>query len=75
MKTQHFSITKINQLMLFREITVVISGNHTKAINTLCQQNAELKIVKASGTYSYHWVLMGYYLFGCILICIIEFIK
>jgi hypothetical protein len=55
-KTQHFTITKINWLMLFREIIAVYSENHTRPINTLCGQNAELLIVKP-GTSSYHWVL------------------
>jgi hypothetical protein len=43
--------------MLFREIIVVYSENYTKPINTLHGQNAELLIVKAGGTYSYHWAL------------------
>jgi hypothetical protein len=38
--------------MLFKEITAVYSDNHTKHINTLCAQNAELLIVKAGDTYS-----------------------
>jgi hypothetical protein len=29
-KTQHFSITKINWLMLFKEIIAVYTENHTK---------------------------------------------
>jgi hypothetical protein len=36
--------------MLFSEITAVYSENHTKFINTLCVQNAELLIVKADDT-------------------------
>jgi hypothetical protein len=35
-KTQHFTITKINWLTLFKEIIAVYSENHTKHINTLC---------------------------------------
>jgi hypothetical protein len=50
-------ITKINWLMLFKEIIVVCSGNHMKPINTLCGQNAELLSAKAGDTYSYHWTL------------------
>jgi hypothetical protein len=57
-KTPHFSITKINWLELFREIIAVYSGNHTKLTNTE-DHNAELLIVKESGTYSYHWALKG----------------
>jgi hypothetical protein len=45
--------------MLLREIIAVHTENHTKPINTLCGQNAELLIVKAGGTYSYHWALKG----------------
>jgi hypothetical protein len=42
--------------MLFKEIIAVYSENHTKHISTLCGYSAELVIVKAGGTYSYHWV-------------------
>jgi hypothetical protein len=35
-KTQHFTITKINWLTLFKEIIAVYSENHTKYINTKC---------------------------------------
>jgi hypothetical protein len=28
-----------------------------KPINNLCEKNAELHIVKAVGTYTYHWAL------------------
>jgi hypothetical protein len=43
--------------MLFKEVIAVYSDSHTKPINTLCGQNAELLIIKAGGTYSYHWTL------------------
>jgi hypothetical protein len=33
-RTPHFTITKINWLMLFKEITAVYDENHTKPINT-----------------------------------------
>jgi hypothetical protein len=56
-KTQLFTVTKINWLTLVKEIIAVCSENHTKPISTLCGQNAELLIVKAGGTYSYHWAL------------------
>jgi hypothetical protein len=49
-KTQHFTITKINWLTLFKEIIAVYIENHMKHIN----KNAELLIVKASGTYNHH---------------------
>jgi hypothetical protein len=39
-------MTKINLLILFREIIAVYFENHTKQINTLCGQNEELLIVK-----------------------------
>ena len=45
--------------MLYREIIAVCSQIHTKHINTLCGQNAELLNVKRSGTYSDHWALEG----------------
>jgi hypothetical protein len=43
--------------MLFREIIAVYSETHTKYINALFGQNAELLIVKTGGTYGYHWTL------------------
>jgi hypothetical protein len=46
-KTQPVSITKISWLMLCKEIIAVYSENHTKYINTLCEQNAEILVVKA----------------------------
>jgi lipoate-protein ligase B len=56
-KTQHFTITKINWLTLFKEIIAVYTENHTKHINKLCGKNAELLNVKAGGKVSYHCVL------------------
>jgi hypothetical protein len=53
-------MTTINLLILFREIIGVLSENHTKPINTLCGQNAELLIIKAGGTYNYRWAIKGY---------------
>jgi uracil DNA glycosylase len=58
-KTQHFSIIKINWLMLLKEIITVYSKNHKKPIHTFCGQNAELLNVKAHGTYTYHRALEG----------------
>jgi hypothetical protein len=60
-KTQHFTVTNINWLTLFKEIIAVYSKNHTKQINALSGQNAELVIIKASGKESNHWALKGYY--------------
>jgi hypothetical protein len=40
--------------MLFKEIILVYSEDHTKPINTFCGENAEMFIVKAGGTCSYH---------------------
>jgi hypothetical protein len=45
--------------MLFKEIIAVYFQNHTKSINSLCEQNAELLAVKAGDTYSRHWALKG----------------
>jgi predicted membrane-bound spermidine synthase len=44
--------------MLFREITVVYSENHIKPILTKLR-DAELLIVQAGETYSYHRALKG----------------
>jgi hypothetical protein len=33
-RTPHFTVTKINWLMLFKEIIAVFCENHTKPINT-----------------------------------------
>jgi hypothetical protein len=35
-RTPHFTITKINWLMPFKEIITVYSENHAKPINTKC---------------------------------------
>jgi hypothetical protein len=34
---ENFPITKIRQLMLFKEVIAVYSENHTKSINTKCK--------------------------------------
>ena len=47
LKTQcishNVSLTKVNHLVLFREIITVCSDSHTKHINTPCEQNRELQ--------------------------------
>jgi hypothetical protein len=58
-KTQHFTITKISLLTLFKEIITVYSENHTKPIDTLCEQNAELLIAETGGTFCYDRPLKG----------------
>jgi hypothetical protein len=45
--------------MLFKEIIAVYSENHRKPINTAFGQNAELLVIKAGGTHSYHLPLKG----------------
>jgi len=45
--------------MVYKEIIAVCSQIHTKHINTLCGQNAELQNVKPGGTYSNHLALQG----------------
>jgi hypothetical protein len=35
-RNEHFTITKINWLMLFKEIIAVYSENHAKPIDTKC---------------------------------------
>jgi hypothetical protein len=41
--------------MLFKEVITVYTDNHTKHKYEI----ADLLIVNAGGTYSYHWVLNG----------------
>jgi hypothetical protein len=53
-RTQHFTITNINWLMLFKEIIAVYGENHAKPINTKCNIT-----VKADGSYSYRSALKG----------------
>jgi hypothetical protein len=55
-KTQHFTITKINWLTLFKEIIAVYSEKDTKQTRTNC---IALLIVKAGGTHCYHWDVKG----------------
>jgi hypothetical protein len=52
-KTQHYTITEINWLKLFKEIIAVYAENNMKQINMLCRQNEEFFVVKAGGTYCY----------------------
>jgi len=40
--------------MLYRKIIAVCSQIHTKHINTVCEQKAELLNAKRGGTYSDH---------------------
>jgi hypothetical protein len=54
-RTQHFAITEINWLTLFKEIIAVYSENHAKSKT----QNATLPNVKADGSYTYSLVLKG----------------
>jgi hypothetical protein len=44
---------------VFNEIIAVYSEKHVNLVNSLCDQNTKLLIVKAGGTYSCHWVLKG----------------
>jgi hypothetical protein len=53
----HTSVMKINRLVFFREIIAVYCDNYLK--DMICRQNAELFVVKASGTYSNHCALRG----------------
>jgi hypothetical protein len=52
-RTQHFTITKFNWLMIFKKIIPAYTENHKRPINTKC-------IFTAGGTYSYHWALKCY---------------
>jgi len=51
-------ITKINQLILYREIIFFCSDIHTKHINTLCGQKVELMYVEPGGTWSITWSIL-----------------
>jgi hypothetical protein len=44
-KTRYISITKTNQLMLFREKIYFYSNDHTEHINALCGRNVEFLMV------------------------------
>jgi uncharacterized membrane protein (UPF0182 family) len=64
-EAQYFSVTKMSWLMLLMEkiavnLSVLWNKQINKYINTFCEQNAELLIVKAGFTCSYHWALKGY---------------
>jgi hypothetical protein len=54
-RTPTFTITKINWLTPFNEITAVYSENHAEPINTKISIT-----VKADGSYSYRSALKGY---------------
>jgi hypothetical protein len=45
--------------MLFNGIIAVCCGKDMKYVNKLCGRKAELLIVNACGTYTYHWALKG----------------
>jgi hypothetical protein len=57
-KTQHFTITKISWLTLFKEIITVYYENQTKPINIFYGQNVELLNVKVGGTTDYTNILV-----------------
>jgi len=44
-RTPHFTITKINWLMLFKDVIPACSVNHTKPINNKIQRYSLLKEV------------------------------
>jgi hypothetical protein len=43
---KHFSITKINWLMLFKEIIAVYSENHTIPVNVVCGKMQSYRLLK-----------------------------
>jgi hypothetical protein len=45
--------------MLSKEVIALYFEDHTKPIDKLCGQNAELLNVKAGGIYTYHYALNG----------------
>jgi hypothetical protein len=55
-KTQHFTIKKINWLMLYREIIAVYSEIYKKQVNKFCGQNLQLLNAKGGGAnQQYRW--------------------
>jgi hypothetical protein len=56
-KIQHFAITKINWLTLFKEIIAVFCEKHMDPINKFRGKNLGLLKVKVCGTYSYQCAL------------------
>jgi hypothetical protein len=58
-KKTHIPITRINWLMLFKEVIDVYSENNSKPINTHSEKNAELVNVKVCGTNRYRCALKG----------------
>lgn len=55
-KTKSVSVTKISWLVLVKELISVYSESRTKYSKTLFEIKAEIDIVIAGGTYSYHWI-------------------
>jgi hypothetical protein len=53
-RTPYFTITKINWLMLFKEIMAVYSESQAKPIHAKCSIT-----VKTDGSYSYRSALKG----------------
>jgi hypothetical protein len=53
-KTQHFTVTKINRLTLFKEIIAVYSENRTEHTNILRWHDVKLLAIKSGCTQSYH---------------------
>jgi hypothetical protein len=58
-RTQSFSFTKADLIILFREIIADSCRNHTKDINFLCEKSTEFLNVAAGGTNTYHSALRG----------------
>ena len=58
-KTHYVSVTKTDQLTLFREITADYCETHVKCIRTLRPYTAEHFNGKANGKYNYHYFVNG----------------
>jgi hypothetical protein len=58
------TITRMNWLILLREILVIPVSSESQAkpikLSTFCGYNVELILDKLDGTCSYHWVLKSY---------------
>jgi hypothetical protein len=54
-ETYFISVTKADQLMLFREIITAYCEVYKKGINTPCGKKVKFLYVETSGIYSDHW--------------------
>lgn len=60
-KKTHLPITKISCLTTLKKkkVTAIFSQDHKKPVSTICQQNAQLLIIKAGFTRGHHGAKMN----------------